>query len=53
MSKFGRGAELYSDKQKIMIPAKNPNRGGLEFKAAIQCGDFLNLFGKSPDAYIV
>ena len=32
-------------------PSKEgPNRGGLEFKAANQCSDFLNQFKKSPDA---
>ena len=34
-----------------IIPVKSPNRGGLEFKAANQCSDFLNRFRKSPDAY--
>ena len=32
-----------------IVPAKNPNRRSLEFKAANQCSDFLNQFRKSPD----
>ena len=51
----GKGLGGFGDSLKTTIKnnlsqQKKLTERGMEFKAAIQCSDFLNLFRKSPDA---